>query len=238
MDTSVLENIGLSKNEVLVFVKLVELGESKTGIVISKTGVQSSGVYNAVRSLIEKGLVSFIKKNRIKYYKAADPKTILDYIDTKKREYLKLLPELQFRQRIETEEGTEFFKGSRGIKTLVFELLKDANKKDTYRFFAEDPKYYTISTERVYSAEKQLRKQIGLRAFALFHEDARSFTKTNKITIKKYLNFPLPPNTLIINNKVAIISWEGEPSGILIRSKDIYQIYVNFFEHLWKIAKP
>ena len=68
MDTSVLENLGLSKNEVLVFVKLLELGESKSGAIISKTNLQSSAVYNSLASLIEKGIVSFIKKNGIKYY--------------------------------------------------------------------------------------------------------------------------------------------------------------------------
>ena len=42
----------------------------------------------------------------------------------------------------------------------------------------------------------------------------------------------------MLNNKVAIITWKGEePSGILIRSKDIYETYVRFFEHLWGIAK-
>ena len=48
----------------------------------------------------------------------------------------------------------------------------------------------------------------------------------------------MPPNTEMINNKVAIITWKGdEPSGILIRSKEVYETYVNFFEHLWDKAK-
>ena len=237
MDTSVLEGIGLSKNEVSVFVKLVELGESKAGTIIARSGIQSSGVYTAINSLIDKGLVSFIKKNRIKYYKAADPKTILDYIDTKKGEYLKLLPELQFRQRKEAEEGTEFFKGYRGIKTLVFEILKDAKKGEVYRYFGLDPKYYRTAADKVYGAQRQLRRELKLQSKAIFHESTRNLAKISKTSTKRFVNFPLPPNTQIFNNKVAIISWEGEPFGILIRSKEVYQIYVNFFEHLWSIAK-
>jgi len=66
----------------------------------------------------------------------------------------------------------------------------------------------------------------------------RNIAGVSSITQKRYLNFPLPPNTQMLNNKVAIITWKGEePSGILIRSKDIYETYVRFFEHLWGIAK-
>jgi len=237
MDTTVLENLGLSKNEVLVFVKLLELGESKSGIIISKTGLQSSAVYNAISTMIDKGLISFIKKNSIKYYRAAEPETILNYIDTTKREYLKLMPELKIKQKQEDTDGVEYYKSYRGIKTLIFELLKDATKKDVYRYIAPESKYYNVSTEKVYSAEKQIRKEIGLKTLAIYPEDSRNQTTKSKTSIKKYISFPLPPNISMLNNKVAIISWEGEPTGILIKSKDIYQTYVNFFEHLWKIAK-
>jgi len=237
MDTSILEDLGLSKNEVLVFVKLLELGESKSGLIISKTGLQSSGVYNALASLIDKGLVSFIKKNGIKYYKSAEPETVVSYIDAKKREYEKLIPELKFKRNQEELGGVEYFQSYRGIKSLVFELLKDAKKSDIYRYIAPDPKYYKISVEKVYGAEKHLRKEIKLPTKALFYISAKEHTRKTSSSTKKYLNFPLPPNTLMLNNKVAIISWEGEPSGILIRSKDIYKTYVNFFEHLWTIAK-
>lgn len=237
MDTSILENLGLSKNEVLVFVKLLELGESKAGAIISKTNIQSSGVYNAINALIDKGLVSFIMKNKIKYYKAADPETVLSYIDTKKTEYEKLLPELKFRQKTSEEDGVEYFRSTRGIKTLIFELLKNGKKGDLYRYIASDVKHYKTSTDKAYGAGKQLRKELGLKSRALFHESLRSIAKPSKTSIKKFVNFPLPPNMQMFHNKVAIISWDGEPSGVLIKSANIYNIYVEFFEHLWKIAK-
>jgi hypothetical protein len=150
---------------------------------------------------------------------------------------MKLLPELQFKQKPEENEGVEFFKDYRGIKTLVFELLKDARKGDIYRYFAPETKYYKISTDRVYSAEKQLRKDKGLKTRAIFPESSRISAKKSKTSIKKFINSPLPPNTLILNNKVAIITWAGVPSGILIHSKDIYESYVSFFEHVWGTAK-
>ena len=86
MDLQVLEDIGLSQTEIKTFITILKSGESKAGEVIKNSGLQSSSVYNALNSLMEKGFVSYIKKSNIKFYKAADPKVIKDYIESKKEE--------------------------------------------------------------------------------------------------------------------------------------------------------
>jgi len=237
MDARILEGIGLSKNEITVFLVMLKLGESKAGAIISKCGLQSSATYNSINSLIDKGLVSYIKKGQIKHFKAASPDAIADYLDTKKEEYLKVLPELKMLMQGEIE-GVEFYKSFRGIKTLISELMKDAKKGDIYRFFSiEDLGEYKLATERVYQPQKVIRNKSGITTKGIYSEKLRNITKGRSITYKKYLDFPLPPNTQILNNKVGIISWKGEqPSGILIRSKSISDTYIAFFEHMWKIA--
>jgi sugar-specific transcriptional regulator TrmB len=237
MDVSVLEGLGLSKNEIIVFVKLVEIGESKSGTIISQTGLQSSAIYNALLSLIEKGLISYIKKNGIKYYKSAEPETLIDYIETKKREVLKIIPSLKQKKVSKEENNMEFFESYRGIKSLLFELLKDAKKQDVYRYFAPETKYYNLSTEKVYSAEKHIRIEKKIKTKAIYPEDSRSVTRKTKTTEKRYTKQKLPPNTSIFNNKVAIISWGEKPFGVLIRSKEVYEQYVSFFEDVWERAK-
>jgi len=238
MDTSVLEDIGLSQTEIKIFILMLELGESKAGEIIKKSGLQSSSVYNAINSLINRGLVSYIKRTQIKYYRAVNPETIVDYIELKKREYLKLLPKLKERQKKVQEERVEFYKSFKGIKTIMIELFRDANKGDIYRTFSvEDPKEYEISIEKVFASTKQLIKQKKIITKGLFHEKNRKKPTKTSIMQKKYVNIPMPPNTMILNNKVAIILWEEDPSGILIYSKNMAQKYIDFFEHLWKQAK-
>jgi len=238
MDTSVLEDIGLSQIEVKLFLTILELGESKAGKIIGKSGLQSSSAYNAINALITKGLVSYIKKSEVKYYRAADPEAVLEYIDLKKNEYLKILPELKARQKKSEEEGVEFFKSFKGIKTLMIKMLKDAKKGDTYMNIAiEDSEQYKIAREKVFFPIKHLTSQKKLIMKGIFSEKNRyPSTKSSKMQ-KRYIDEPLPPNTLVVNNKVAIISWGDEPSGILIHSREIYNKYVKFFEHLWATGK-
>jgi len=238
MDYSALEGIGLTNIEVKVFVTLLETGESKAGKIIEKSGLQSSSVYNAINSLISKGLVSYIKKSEIKYYKATDPETIVEYIDMKKRDYLKILPLLKEKQNKKEEEKVEFFKSYKGIKILFIKLLKDSKKGDTYRTFnIEEPEKYEIAGWKVFTSLKELMKEKGIKVKGIFSEKTRhKSTKTSRMQ-KKYLDSPLLPNTSILNDKVAIISWGDIPSGVLIYSEDISKKYVKYFEHMWKVAK-
>lgn len=234
-----LEDLGLSKNEVTVFISLLKSGEAKAGEIITSTKLQSSAIYNAINSLIERGLVSYIKKSQIKYYRAAEPETMLDYINTKKREYELMLPELKSLQKRSSEEGVEFFKSYKGVKTLMFELLKDSKKGEIYRFFSiEEPEEYKKAVERVFRAEKQLRVEKKIITKGLFSEKTRKIVRASSVTKKRFLNFPMPPNTCIFRDKLAIVSWkEEEPSGILIHSEDMADSYTRFFEHMWEKAK-
>ncbi|OGJ17875.1 hypothetical protein A3K73_04380 [Candidatus Pacearchaeota archaeon RBG_13_36_9] len=238
MDTSVLENIGLSQVEIKVFLTILELGESKAGKIIEKSGLQSSSVYDAINKLISKGLLSYIKKSQVKYYKTPNPEVVLDYIELKKGEYLKILPELKARQKKTENDGVEFFKSFKGIKTIMSELVKDAKKGDIYRTFSvENPEDYKIAREKVFRYTKQLFKEKKIIVKGIFHEQNRYSPTKSSITQKKYINLPMPPNTMVLNDKVAVISWKEEPTGILIRSKDIAEKYTSFFDAMWKIAK-
>lgn len=238
METQVLEDIGLSIVEIKVFLSLLELGEAKAGRIMEKTGLQSSSVYHAITSLIKRGLVSYLRKSEVKYYRASDPRTITDYIDIKKAEYLKILPELESKQKKIENEGVEFFKGIKGIKTMMLKLLQDSNKRDIYRNFSvEDENNYQEAKKQVYGPLKKIWVDKKLDMRGIFSEKSRYSPKKSSKMIKRYLTIPLPPNTSIINDKVAIISWDEEPCGTLITSKSIAKQYSDFFDGLWKQAK-
>ena len=238
MNTSVLEDLGISPMEIKVFLMILETGESKAGRIIEKTGLQSSSVYHAIHALIARGLVSYLKKSEVKYYRAAEPETILDYIDLKKQEFLKLLPNLQARRKKEKEEGVEFFKSFKGIKILHLKLLKNAEKSDVYRVFSVDnPEDYEKARQGVFQPIKVILKQKRLVMRGIFSEKNRyAPTKSSRMQ-KRYLDAPLPPNTAVVGENIAMISWKGEPSGVLIHSKDLAEQYAAFFDALWKIAK-
>ena len=85
MDLRLLEEIGLTKGEIAVYMALLDVGSSTVGPIIDKANVSSSKVYDILERLMDKGLVSFVIKSGTKNFEAADPERLLDYMKEKKR---------------------------------------------------------------------------------------------------------------------------------------------------------
>src|SRR3989344_3052406 len=79
-----LEEIGLTKSEIKVYLALLELGSSTTGPIVDKSGASSSKMYEILERLIQKGLAGYVIKSGTKYFEAADPKRLFDYLKEKK----------------------------------------------------------------------------------------------------------------------------------------------------------
>jgi len=49
--------------------------------------------------------------------------------------------------------------------------------------------------------------------------------------------FEFPSTVIAFGNKVAIITWEPNPTGFLLESKETAKTFLNYFELLWKAAR-
>jgi sugar-specific transcriptional regulator TrmB len=237
MDTSVLEELGLSKGEVKIYLTLLELGETKVGQVIEKSGMASSAVHNSLNILIDKGLISYIKKGKIKFYRAVPPKQIIDFIEEKKKKVLEILPELEIRQKKAKEkQEAEIFEGWKGITSLLHIMIEDAKKGDEYLFFSADVNEKNEEIQEFFRRYDLKRKEKGLTAKGLVPKYLKKLFIGRPLKIK-CPNSPIPTNMAICNNNVAIISWEEKPIGYLINSNQIADIFRKFFYEIWDKTK-
>ncbi|HAG51922.1 MAG TPA: hypothetical protein DCL42_11400 [Deltaproteobacteria bacterium] len=130
MDTSILEDIGLTGAEIKVFMTLLELGSSSAGKVVEKSGLQNAVVHRAFHSLAEKGLITYVFEGKIKQYQAIEPKLLLSFLDDKKARLEKILPELDAKRSLQKEKPkATIFQGIRGIKEL-FNLMLETDEKE------------------------------------------------------------------------------------------------------------
>ena len=63
------------------------------------------------------------------------------------------------------------------------------------------------------------------------------FLNSNAFMETRFLDFPIPSNIDISEEKVLLISWDEDPTAILISSRSVAQDYRKYFEEIWKIAK-
>src|SRR3989344_9572014 len=109
----ILEGIGLTKNEIKIYLALLKLGQTTSWSIIKETGVHTSKVYYGLQRLLDKGLASYVIISNTKHFAATDPSRLLDFLDDKKRtiedqekEIKKILPVLRserFQQHEETK---------------------------------------------------------------------------------------------------------------------------------------
>jgi sugar-specific transcriptional regulator TrmB len=108
-----LQELGLNRRESICYSALLELGSSKIGVICKKTKIPSSKIYEILDNLIERGLVSYVIKGKIKHYQASDPKVLLNYIEEKKRKVEEILPQLLSKQRLSKKQSVEIFEGQK-----------------------------------------------------------------------------------------------------------------------------
>ena len=247
MNEKLLEEIGLTKGEIKVYFALLKLGETTTGKIIEKAQISSGKIYEILDKLIQKGLVSFIIKEKTKYFSASSPNRILDYIhekekelNQKEQEILKELPSLLAIAKA-SKKGyeTKLFKGLRGIQTAIFEALDSLEKGDealAMGLRAGKDEKYNILWEK-WHHEREKRK---IKCRLIFSDELGayySFFKKLKHTKVKKLKGITPSAIDIMRESVLIFTYGEEPSCLLINNPEIAESFKTFFETMWKIAK-
>ncbi|MBT3304678.1 hypothetical protein HN592_02005 [Candidatus Woesearchaeota archaeon] len=234
MDVSILEDIGLTKGEIKVYLALLELGSVSAGRVLEKTSVQNSVFHFCVNRLIEKGLVSYVKKGTGKIYSAADPDNFLIYVKDKEKQIEQLLPELKAKQVVADKEEVEMYQGIKGVINLLNEQISITKKGDEFLFFSVDLKN-DEEIMKFYERYQAKRRDKGLIVKGIAPKRLENvFSKWEGIEMK-YTDLPLPANQGVCNDKLAIITWGDKPSGVLIKSKEIAKKQKEFFKAMWKI---
>jgi len=238
MDTEALAELGLSQGEVKVYISLLELGEVKVGAIIEKSAMASSAVHNALNILIEKGLISYIKRGKIKFYQAIKPKQLLDFIQLKKEKLQAIIPQLEARQSFKEEnQDAEIFEGSKGIISLLNLIIEDMHKGDRYLYFSLDIAQFNKEIQDFFSRYDAKRKEKGIVVLGLSNKKIKEFMKERYYINMRFTDIPIPEGIAICKDKVAIFSWGEKPIGYLITSKQISEMYTRLFDNIWKLAK-
>jgi sugar-specific transcriptional regulator TrmB len=237
MDASILEDLGLSKGEINVYLTLLKIGTTKVGSIIEKSGMASSAVHNAVNQLVDKGLISFIKKGQIKFYSAAPPKQILSFIDEKKEQFQEVIPELEAQTRNTSREEAEVFEGIKGVTTMLNILIEEKKRRGKYMFFTSYGLQKNREIQDFFEKYDMKRRARGMTIRGLAPPELKFLFTSRKMLHMRYPSFPIPLDISMYNNQIALISWGEKPIGYLIKSKELYDRYAEYFEKVWEMSK-
>ena len=241
MDLQELELLGLSLNEAKTYTTLLELGETKTGPLIKKAGLHRVLIYDALESLIRKGLASYVIKQNIKFFQAADPERLIEFIEEKKDKAEHFLPQLKLLQKTaQRKQSVQIYEGPLGLKSVMNNMIKELSPGGTHYVFASGNMAPAMGP--YYDLYQQTKKKNKVKTYVLYDvsfeqkQDIIKRTVAEEIRLFSFQTFPT--DTWIYNDKVLIVTYTADPAvAILIQNKETADSYKRLFEGLWTQAR-
>ncbi|MFC1598523.1 TrmB family transcriptional regulator [Patescibacteria group bacterium] len=242
-----LQQIGLTDKEAKVYQSLLELGQATAQSVASKSGVNRATTYVALESLIDKGLVSSILKQKKTFFIIESPLQLLELLykeqkstDEKIVVAKKLMPELEMLERLTGERAkVKLFEGKSGIELIQKSIERSKLKVfDTIFHVNEALNYFPISPDDhrqvIERKIKDVRAifiydpKLPIPKYPVFKGEERRYLPANK--------FPFHADFTFWVDRVALISFDNLV-GIVIENKTIVEALRTMFNLAWDGAQ-
>ena len=246
MEETILQNIGLTEAESKVYLALLKLGKSTIGNIVKESRVSNSKIYDILDRLNKKGLVGNVIINNRKKFEAKDPSRLKELIVKKKKEINEveqILPQLEEMSKYaEPLQEAEILQGANGIKTFNESLLKQLEKGDTF-YILGAPKESGELLGAYFKEWHERRVKKGVYCKAIYTKDAEHIAKKRSkapLTETRIFSKDIKTmaNIILCNGYVATALFGNRPLVIIIKNKQIYESYMQFFSLLWKTSKP
>jgi HTH-type transcriptional regulator, sugar sensing transcriptional regulator len=240
MEAGVLENLGLSHNESKVYLTLLKLGLSTAGEVAKESKIHRTNTYDALERLVEKGLVSFIIKDKIKYFEACSPDFLLSHFKEKERALEDALPQLRLSAKLGAKKGeAHVFEGVKAFFNILYHWLDFNSDILVYGIPKDVVEQYLKFQINHFHKERQARKVVMKHIYNHNAKERIRFLNKTPYTEAKYLpqKYDTEVSTCVCGDEVALIMWIDPPMIIHICSKRLANAYHAYFELLWEQAK-
>jgi sugar-specific transcriptional regulator TrmB len=245
MDTKLLEELGLTKNEALIYIFLLKSGETTTGKIIKETGIANSRVYETLNSLISKGIVSYNVQKDGKHFKAENPKKFLEIEEHRKKKIQDLIPGLSNIMNLgEKETTTAVYEGYEGFKTAFKKIIDDCPKNETIFILGFSEPTEKKESLRLFLSNMNLKSQQKKQKLRIILDSSVKETlgrdrEKEKYTEVRYMprGYISPAAVDIFEDYVFMFLWEEKPFVFMIKNKVIAESFKHYFKFMWSIAR-
>jgi sugar-specific transcriptional regulator TrmB len=238
----ILEEYGLSEKEIKIYITLLSIGSSKVNEIAKRAELIRTTTYDLLKTLKEKGLVSFTNLNNKLYFQATAPERIILLLEEKKKKIMSILPELK-KMHIEVSNipAIKIYDGKEGIKSIYQDILNERKEissfSNTHFIFNVLP-FFTPNFIRTRMKNKIFIKLLNEKTKEslelMKNKDKKEMRETRFIDELK----DIPITEYIYGDKVAILNTNPQdPLGILIKNKDFAKTQQLLFDLLWKKAE-
>lgn len=243
----ILKEFGLSRNEIAVYLTLVEHGQLSAKRIAILAKVPRVRTYQTLETLSDKNLVSKREGSKITSFQAIHPEFLNSYITDKvkrleqsKYSFEILLPLLisDYNHGLHRPSIT-FYEGTEGFRKIYNDILADGKSVYIIASSLKHPEYQKIIQEY-----KRKQEKAGITRFAIVSRDNKAvqpylkpISGSKKLpdkNIKKVLreDLDLPGQVVIYGDKVAITNFTENVSHFVIENKSVSEMFRKIFSFM------
>ncbi len=238
-----LKDLGLTAKEANVYMTLHGIGCNPASVIAKNAGINRSGCYTVLNSLVYKDFVEKKLKNSITYFSVTDPNSLLNRLKHKKGQLDANIHNInnlikQYESINKTASGkpsVTFFEGPAAIRNVMEDTLKS---EDTVLRAYASLDELTAILPKYWPSYYQRRTEKGIKVKAIypanklsyFHKKRDPYECRESRLIPPEFNFHL--DIMIYANKVALTSLK-EKFGLVIESYEMSQAHKRIFDLVW-----
>lgn len=245
MNIDVYESLGLSPNEAKIYESLVETGESGISAIAINAKIHRRNTYDAIKRLIDKGLVFEIFSSVDNKYNAVDPDKLTELLAEKQTNLQKILPGLKkkFIHRQAPQEAY-IYRGFEGQKNIWRDILRVGSEVCNIGAKAQ---WFDERLEPNRTAFFREVNRIKIKINLLFDYEVKikvpDFAKNYPAKLFQYRYLPKEYSTNSVANifggyvvtytGISVGKMEDDTVFFILHSKDLAESYRKWFWYMW-----
>lgn len=239
MDEQVLLDLGLSKNEVSVYLKLAEMGPSTAVQISHEAKIHRPNVYDALDKLVKKGLIAYFVRETVKYFEVVDPEQLLTISKIKEMDIQNAISEIKILQlAAKPPSSIAVFEGIAGARRIMTDIIN--NTKEFYVLGVPRDYAKTIGEGWVREwHEQRVKKKVWFHHIINqdYYPHRIKFLRSMQYTTIKFLPKEYnSPNLLFIYDKGVVMTFMQPMASIRILSEDAVKSFKQYYNMLLKLA--
>ncbi|MBI5073442.1 helix-turn-helix domain-containing protein [Candidatus Woesearchaeota archaeon] len=227
---------GLSRREAEIYETLLKKRQATANEVAKASSIERTVAYNTLNKLIEKGFVSYINKEKKRYYFTTSAENLLvgwrekqSIIEALVKDIKTMVPGSEIKPMIQIYEGKE------GLKVL-YEIALQYKNATFYSMGVTGKSLDILGLSFRNIAARAGKNKVKLKIIANPEARGHRFTK-EKIVETRYAQRKYKSAvTTSIFGEYVVLNLTEKPVMVLIHSKEMATAYRNYFSVLWDYA--
>lgn len=241
--SAIFAQFGIKAQEAKIYLACLKIGQATVSDIARESGVQRTFIYDLVKNMVENGILSEVEIRGTLHYSALSIDKFKALQEEKINRLESVMPEIRaLVKTIGDKPRVQFFEGAQGIQIALEDTLKQP-QNGLILAFATAEGYYSQDQSFINSyLKRRVKKGIQVRAIGpdlpvnreYLEKDKEQLRETRLVDAKLY---PFTNEIDIYENKVAIMSLQGELLSVIIESESVAKTLRSIFELAWKGAE-